>query len=176
MTLPGSLLDRFAAPRGYRRIPLQLDDDNTTAGRHSSPLTRGSLYPLALAGVNLRTWIDSTFLGDEEIHTAWKLASFIHAQGEAGRDKLTLLLPKAWAGAALWTKQDFEESLGKCEKLGLKIVIQEKPKLANYRAPKDAAQDRAVSGGADQGRRRIRGHGRAESRAPAARRLSGGRR
>ncbi len=32
MTLPGSLLDQFAAPRGYRRIPLQLDDDNTTAG------------------------------------------------------------------------------------------------------------------------------------------------
>jgi hypothetical protein len=52
-------------------------------------------------------------------------------------------LPKAWTGAALWTKQDFEESLGKCERLGLKIVIQEKAKLANYRAPKDAAQDRA---------------------------------
>jgi glucose-6-phosphate isomerase len=143
MTLSGSLLDQFAAPRGYRRIPLQLDDDNTTAGRHSSPLTRGSLYPLAFAGVNLRVWMDATFLNEEEVHTAWKLASFIHAQGEAGRDKLTLLLPKAWAGAALWTKQDFEESLGKCERLGLKIVIQEKPKLANYRAPKDAAQDRA---------------------------------
>jgi glucose-6-phosphate isomerase len=143
MTLTGSLLDRFAAPRGYRRIPLQLDDDHTTAGRHSSPLTRGSLYPLAFAGVNLRVWLDATFLNEEEIHTAWKLASFIHAQGEAGRDKLTLLLPKAWAGAALWTKQDFEESLGKCERLGLKIVIQEKAKLANYRAPKDAAQDRA---------------------------------
>jgi hypothetical protein len=32
MTLTGSLLDQFAAPRGYRRIPLQLDDDHTTAG------------------------------------------------------------------------------------------------------------------------------------------------
>jgi len=143
MTLPGSLLDQFAGPRGYHRIPLQLDDDNTTAGRHSSPLTRGSLYPLAFAGVNLRIWIDSTFLNEEEIHTAWKLASFIHAQGEAGRDKLTLLLPKAWSGAAVWTKQDFEESLGKCERLGLKIVIGEKPKLANYRPPRDTAQDRA---------------------------------
>jgi glucose-6-phosphate isomerase len=142
MTLPGSLLDRFAAPRGYHLVPLQLDGDNTTAGRHSSPLTRGSLYALALAGVNLRTWIDSTFLTDDQIHTAWKLASFLHAQGQAGRDKVTLLLPKAWAGAALWTKQDFEESLGKCEKLGLKIVIQERPKLANFRAVQDPAQDR----------------------------------
>jgi glucose-6-phosphate isomerase len=143
LTLPGSLLDQFAGPRGYHRIPLQLDDDNTTAGRHSSPLTRGSLYPLAMAGVNMRTWIDATFLNEEEIHTAWRLSSFIHAQGEAGRDKFTLLLPKAWAGAAVWTKQDFEESLGKCEHLGLKMVVQEKPKLANYRPPKDPVQDRA---------------------------------
>jgi len=80
---------------------------------------------------------------DEEIHTAWKLSAFIHAQGEAGRDKLTLSLPKPWAGAALWTKQDFEESLGKREDIGLKIVIQEKIKLANYRPPKDARLDRA---------------------------------
>ena len=138
LTLPGSLLDQFAAPRGYRNVELQLDGQNTTAGRHSGPLTRGSLYPLALAGVDLRSWIAGTLLSDEEIHTAWKLASFIHAQGEAGRDKLTLALPKAWAGAALWTKQDFEESLGKSETIGLKIVIGEKPfKPAGY------GQDRA---------------------------------
>jgi hypothetical protein len=31
------------------------------------------------------------------------------------------------AGAALWTKQDFEESLGKSETIGLKVVIGEKP-------------------------------------------------
>src|SRR5262249_1780351 len=41
MTLPGSLLDQFARERGYRKIELQLDNDNTTAGRHSGPLTRG---------------------------------------------------------------------------------------------------------------------------------------
>lgn len=126
LTLPGSLLDQFAAPRGYRKVELQLDGRNTTAGRHSGPLTRGSLYPLALAGVDLRAWIAGTFLTDDEIHTAWKLASFIHAQSEAGRDKIILLLPKKWAGASLWTKQDFEESLGKSESLGLKIVINEK--------------------------------------------------
>jgi hypothetical protein len=73
---------------------------------------------------------------------AWKLAAFLHAQGAAGRDKVTLLLPKEWAGAALWTKQDFEESLGKCECRGLKIVIQEKVKPGNYRPVKDPAQDR----------------------------------
>jgi glucose-6-phosphate isomerase len=142
MTLPDSLLDRFARERGYRKVELQLDNENSTAGRHSAPLTRGSLYPLALAGVDLNAWIAGTFLSDEEIHTAWKLAAFLHAQGEAGRDKVTLTLPKAWAGAALWTKQDFEESLGKSEAIGLKIVIQEKIKLANYFPPKDPRQDR----------------------------------
>jgi glucose-6-phosphate isomerase len=142
MALPGSLLDKFGRKRGYRRVELQLDNENTTAGRHSGPLTRGSLYPLALARVDLRTWIEGTFLSDEEIHTAWRLAAFLHAQGKEGRDKVTLLLPKPWTGVALWTKQDFEESLGKSEKLGIKIVIEEKPKLANYRSPKDPLRQR----------------------------------
>jgi glucose-6-phosphate isomerase len=142
MTFPGSLLDRFAAGRGYLRVPLQLDEANTTAGRHSAPMNRGSLYPLGLAGVNLRAWIEGTFLSQEEIDTAWRLASFLHVQGSEGRDKVTLLLPRSWTGAGIWTKQDFEESLGKSAEYGLKIVIAERVRLTNYRAPKDPRQDR----------------------------------
>ncbi len=142
MTFPGSLLDRFAAKRGYRRVPLQLDEGNSTAGRHSAPLNRGSLYPLGLARVNLRAWIEATFLSDEEIDTAWRLASFLHVQGLDGRDKVTLLLPRAWAGAGIWTKQDFEESLGKSIEYGLKVVTGERVHLKDYRAPKDPKQDR----------------------------------
>jgi glucose-6-phosphate isomerase len=143
LALPGSLLDQFGRARGYPRVELQLDGANTTAGRHSGPLTRGSLYPLALARTDLRAWIEGTYLTEAHIHSAWRLASFLHAQGEAGRDKVTLMLPKHWAGAALWTKQDFEESLGKSEQLGLKIIPCVRPRLANYRSPKDARQDRA---------------------------------
>jgi glucose-6-phosphate isomerase len=142
MTLPGSLLDQFAAKRGYRRVPLQLDEGNTTAGRHSAPMNRGSLYPLGLAGVDLRSWIEGTFLTEEEIAAAWRLASFLHIQGLEGRDKVSMLLPKAWMGAGIWTKQDFEESLGKSTEFGLKIVIGERVRLTNYRAPKDPKQDR----------------------------------
>ena len=69
LTLSGSLLDRFASVRGYRRIPLQPDDANSTAGRHSGPLTRGSLYPLALAGVDLDEWIAGAMLSPEEVET-----------------------------------------------------------------------------------------------------------
>lgn len=143
MTLPDSLLDHFGRERGYRRIELQLDGANTTAGRHSGPLTRGSLYPLALARTDLRAWMDGASLSDANVQTAWRLASFLHAQGEAGRDKVSLMLPKQWAGAAVWTKQDFEESLGKSEQIGIKIIPCPKPRLASYRSPRDARQDRA---------------------------------
>jgi glucose-6-phosphate isomerase len=142
MTFPGSLLDQFAAKRGYARVPLQLDEANTTAGRHSAPMNRGSMYALGLAGVDLRAWIEGTFLSEEEIDTAWRLASFFHEQGLDGRDKVTLLLPGTWTGAGIWTKQDFEESLGKSTEYGLKIVTGERVRLTNYRAPKDPRQDR----------------------------------
>jgi glucose-6-phosphate isomerase len=142
LTLPGSLLDQFAGPRGYRKAEVQLDGGNSTAGRHSSPLTCGSLYPLGLASVDLEQWMTGTFLSGEEISDAFRLASFLHVQGLAGRDKVTLLLPKSWQGAGIWTKQDFEESLGKSEETGLKIVTGEPVKLADFRRPKDPRQDR----------------------------------
>ncbi|MBE7544099.1 MAG: hypothetical protein M9913_12540 [Bryobacteraceae bacterium] len=142
MTLPGSLLDQFAAPRGYRRVELQLDNGNATAGRHSGPLTRGSLYPLALAGVDVADWIKATNLDEAQVHTAFQLAAFFEAQGSEGRDKVTLLTSKAMAAAALWTKQNFEESLGKSEETGIKIIINEPVRLANYRSPKVERQDR----------------------------------
>ncbi len=136
----GSLLDRLARERGYRRAALQLD--GAVAGRHASPLARGSLYPLALARADLGAWIRNACLPEKDIFTAWRLSSFLHAQGEAGRDKVTLLLPKHWAGAAIWTKQNFEQSLGQSEELGLKVIPCGKPRLANYRSPKDPQQDR----------------------------------
>jgi hypothetical protein len=55
---------------------------------------------------------------------------------------VTLLQPRAWSGAGIWTKQDFEESLGKSTEYGLKIVTAERVRLTNYRAPKDPHQDR----------------------------------
>ncbi|HYO84641.1 MAG TPA: hypothetical protein VES20_24780 [Bryobacteraceae bacterium] len=142
MTLPGSLLDQFGQKGGYRKVELQLDNGNSTSGRHSSPLTRGSLYPLGLASVPLDEWMESTWLRDEDVATAWRLSAFLRTQATAGRNMITLVLPKAWSGAGVWTKQDFEESLGKREDFGLKVVIGEKIRLANYSAPKDGTQDR----------------------------------
>lgn len=142
MTLPDSLLDQFGRRGGYRKIELQLDNGNSTSGRHSGPMTRGSLYPLGLASEPLDRWMDGAALNEKAIATAWRLSAFLNAQAVNGRNKVTLLLPRPWAGTGLWTKQDFEESLGKREEFGLKIVIGERVKLANYRSPKDSTQDR----------------------------------
>jgi hypothetical protein len=138
----GSLLDQFAAKRGYSRVEPQLDGGNTTYSRQAAPLTRSSLYPLGLAGVPLGGWIGATCLTGTQIQTAFRLAAFLHQQGLAGRDKVTLALSPSFAGAALWTKQNFESSLGKSERLGIKIVIGEPLRMADYRAPKDPRQDR----------------------------------
>jgi hypothetical protein len=138
----GSALDALARERGYRREGLELDGGGRTAGYHCGPLTRGSLYPLALARADLAAWIQGACLGEKDINTAWRLASFLHTQAEAGRDKVTLLLPKHWAGAAVWTKRAFEECLGRSEAPGLKVIPCTKPRLANYRAPKHRDQDR----------------------------------
>lgn len=142
LTLPNSLLDQFGKRHGYRRVDLQLDHKNTTAGRHSAPMTRGTLYPLALAKHDLRTWIKGAQLDDESVDVALGLASFLHAHGVDGRDKVTLLLPRQLQALGIWTKQAFEESLGKSEKLGIKIVIDEPVKLTEYKPPRDPTQDR----------------------------------
>jgi glucose-6-phosphate isomerase len=146
LALPGSLLEKYAKPRGFRSVALQLDDANTTCGRHSGPLTRGSLYPLSLAGVDLDEWIAGTSLSSSEIDTAWRLSAFLHTQGLAGRDKVTLLLPPSLSGAAMWTKQEFEESLGKSAEHGIKIIIGEPVRMTHYHPPRDLHQDRAFLG------------------------------
>jgi glucose-6-phosphate isomerase len=142
LTLPGSLLDQFASARGYRRLPVQPDGGNATAGRHSSPLTHGSLLPLALAKVNLKAWFAGTVLPESDVQLALRLASFLHGQGLDGRDKCTLFLPKAWRGAGMWTKQNFEESLGKSEQLGLRMVYDEPAELDDYHDLEHPRQDR----------------------------------
>ena len=141
MTLPGSLLDQFAGPRGLSPGRAAARRRSTTAGRHSGPLTRGSLIRLpSPASISIMVRRD---LSRRRGHRNGMEPGGVHArEGRAGRDKRTLLLPKAWPGAALWTKQDFEESLGKCEALGIKIVIDERPQPSTCPPPEDAAQDR----------------------------------
>jgi len=77
--------------------------------------TRGMLYQLALANKDLKPWLD-TPPNPEASH----LAAFLAAQIEAGRDKITLLLPEAWSSIAGWTRRAFT---------GLHLSTGEKPNL-----------------------------------------------
>jgi len=70
LALPGSLLDQFASSRGYQKAELQPDRRNSTAGRHSSPLTRGSLYALGLSGADLNAWMAGTVLDKTDSYAA----------------------------------------------------------------------------------------------------------
>ena len=142
LTLEGSLLDDFGKTRGLTRVPLQLDNGNSTSGRHSSPLTRGSLYPLAFANADLGAWISGTFLSASELEAAFKLASFLHLEGVAGRDQVTLLPPQSWQAMGLWSKQDLEESLGKSAELGIKLIIGEPVKQRYYHRVRNPEQRR----------------------------------
>jgi len=76
---------------------------------------RAMLYRLALANQDLKAWI-----GVPSSEEAAQLAGFLAAQIEAGRDKITLLLPAAWSSIAEWTRRAFG---------GLHLVTGEKPNL-----------------------------------------------
>ncbi|MGE5570889.1 MAG: hypothetical protein ACM3S5_17790 [Rhodospirillales bacterium] len=143
IALPESQLESFGRERGYTVRPPAAAGVDPASCRHGGPLTLGSLLPLALAKIDLKSWTAGAVLTDAQVHTAWRLASFIHAQCEAGRDKLTLLLAGPWSGAGRWTRREVEDRLGGREDPGLKVITDDRCKLANYRSPKDAQQDRA---------------------------------
>lgn len=142
MTVAGSSLERFAAAYGLRTIEPQLDGAHSIAARHSAPLTRGSLYSLGFSKVDLTEWIAGTFLTRREVDAAWRLAAFLHAQAESGHGKLTLVLPPNWEGVGIWTKHVIEDTPD-AESGGIRVILENKIRLANYRSPKDADQDRS---------------------------------
>ena len=117
MTLPGSYLDRFAADAGARRVDVQPDGRSDTPGRMSAPSTRVFLLPaaLALGGRRLRELVVRSWAGEPPAleDPFVRLAAWLSAQVDAGRDMLLLDLPDRWRGLAPWIEQVVEESLGK---------------------------------------------------------------
>ena len=132
MTLPGSSLDGFAASRGMRRVELQLDGQSHTAGRMSAPATRVFLLPAALAlragprgglrailersqaEIRLSRSLDRAERDDLAARDPFvRLAAWLDAQLNEGRDLLLLDLPERWCPLAPWVEQVVEESLGK---------------------------------------------------------------
>jgi hypothetical protein len=128
MTLPGSFLDRFAEERGVRRETIQLDGQSHTPGRMSAPSTRVFLLPAAvcLAGgirdvlgrcqteFQLRLGMTAGQRGALiRADPFVRLAAWLSANIDDGRDMVVLDLPERWAPVAPWIEQVVEESLGK---------------------------------------------------------------
>src|SRR5207302_53788 len=131
MTLPGSYLDDFARANGSRRLDIQPDGESHTPGRMSAPSTRVFLLPAALAlggrpgalrGLLGRIQAEYRLrpgLGREERDRLVesdpfvRLAAWLSAQVDAGRDMVLLDLPERWRGIAAWIEQVVEERLGK---------------------------------------------------------------
>jgi glucose-6-phosphate isomerase len=128
MTLPGSFLDLFAEERSVRRESVQLDGQSHTPGRMSAPSTRVFLLPasLCLAGgvrdvleqcqaeFQLRQGMTA---GERaaliKADPFARLAAWLSANIDDGRDMVVLDLPERWAPVAPWVEQVVEESLGK---------------------------------------------------------------
>lgn len=117
MTLPGSSLDRFASERGMRRVDLQLDGGSGTPGRMSAPATRVFLLPAALAlpaggprEVLERCQAEHLVSAADPFV---RLAAWLSAQMDEGRDGVLLDVGERWRALAPWVEQVVEESLGK---------------------------------------------------------------
>jgi transaldolase/glucose-6-phosphate isomerase len=130
ITDPGSQLDEQASAGGWRAV---LRNPPDIGGRFSA-LSLFGMAPAALLGVDVSAvWAHAADLlracgPDEQIgrNPAAQLAAFMAGFAQAGRDKLTLLLPHALAPLGDWIEQLVAESTGK-QGVGIVPIVGEPP-------------------------------------------------
>jgi hypothetical protein len=118
ITDPGSPLVQLARQHNFRRVFL---NDPTIGGRYAA-LSFVGLVPAALLSLDLDELIESARsmaarCGPSiplERNPAVLLAALLAAHVDDGRDKATILLPKALASFGDWLEQLIAESTGKC--------------------------------------------------------------
>ena len=124
ITDPGSGLERIARERGFRRV---FYGDPGIGGRYSA-LSAFGIVPAALAGLDVRALLQGAPLawqtrveadpaedGGEQTELpapVW-LGAALGALAQAGRDKLTFVVPGALSSLGLWEEQLLAESTGK---------------------------------------------------------------
>ena len=109
-------LHRYAVDQRFREIFINPSD---VGGRYSA-LSFFGLVPAGLLGMPLETLLDQAVLmatackNEKPQHNpGLTLGVFIAVAAKAGRDKLTLILPKRLASLSLWIEQLIAESTGK---------------------------------------------------------------
>jgi glucose-6-phosphate isomerase len=117
ITDPGSMLERLAAERSYRKVFLNYAD---IGGRYSA-LSFFGLAPASLIGIDLDELLVRALKMLDECRMRKPLSQnpgvalgvAIGVLAEGGRDKLTFLLPGPISSFAMWLEQIIAESTGK---------------------------------------------------------------
>jgi len=117
VTDPGTMLERTAREKGFRRVFLAVPD---LGGRYSA-LTTFGLLPAALIGVKVHRLLDSAWIAAEgcafcvsETRTpGLALGAALGELALAGRDKVTFLASKSIQSFPDWLEQLIAESTGK---------------------------------------------------------------
>ena len=126
ITDPDTALQAHAATHGYRHVFTNPAD----IGGRFSALSLFGLVPAALLGLDPATLLDSADTvvaasrADDGGNAAMALGAFMAEHAQAGRDKLTLLLPGSMAALGLWIEQLVAESTGK-QGVGVLPIVDE---------------------------------------------------
>ncbi len=124
ITDPGTGLAQLAGQRGYRHTFVNPAD----IGGRFSALSLFGLVPAALIGAPVRELLagggEMAAGCKQENHqnAGLELGAFIGTAANAGRDKLTVLLPPSMRTLGLWIEQLIAESTGKHGKGALPVV------------------------------------------------------
>jgi glucose-6-phosphate isomerase len=134
ITDPGSQLDARVVDDGFRGVVHGQPD----VGGRFSALTPFGLLPAALLGIDVPQHVASAEAElaaarttDAATNGPAVLGAIMAAAAQAGRDKLTLLLPDEIATFGLWIEQLVAESTGK-HGVGILPVIGERPGSATF--------------------------------------------
>ena len=124
ITDPGTALEKLAQSRGYRETFINPPD----IGGRFSALSLFGLLPAALLGASVRDLLGAGAAMAEgcrqnnHANAGLELGAFIGATTQAGRDKLTIILPDSLSMLGLWIEQLIAESTGKHGKGALPVV------------------------------------------------------
>ncbi len=117
-TDPGSRLEQTAAQERFRAVFAGVP---SVGGRYSA-LSNFGMVPASLIGIDLSRLLARAELmaqsaeRTDEGNAALQLGVMVGTLAQAGRDKLTLMLPRALAPFGAWLEQLVAESLGKAGK------------------------------------------------------------
>ena len=134
ITDPGTGLAKLAQQRGYRHTFVNPPD----IGGRFSALSLFGLVPAALIGAPVHDLLSGGAdmaqgcRQENEQNAGLELGAFIGTAANAGRDKLTVLLPPSMRTLGLWIEQLIAESTGKHDKGALPVVDEPLAAVSEY--------------------------------------------